>query len=80
MFRLTMACILVATAAFGLIDIAISHDSHIVLIVRPTGKLSIAQPPTLRISTGDKTLLFLPPHPNGFGFPAGAAFSQNLNI
>jgi hypothetical protein len=28
-----------------------------------------------------KTLLFFPPAPgNGFGFPAGAACSQNLNI
>src|SRR4030095_11237630 len=33
----------------------------------------------LQIAT-NKTLLFLPPHPNGFGFPAGPAFSQNLNI
>jgi hypothetical protein len=24
-------------------------------------------------SARNKTLLFLPPHPNGFGFPAGAA-------
>ena len=34
----------------------------------------------LPVANDGYTMIFLPPAPDGFGFPAGAAFSQNLTI
>ena len=41
MFRLTMACILVATAVFGLIHTAISHDGRSLAETKPITQVVI---------------------------------------
>ena len=41
MFRLTMACILVATAVFGLIQTAISHDGRSLAETKPITQVVI---------------------------------------
>jgi hypothetical protein len=57
------------------------HPKHISIVTRLEYFYSAIDTAPVRIRDATKSLLFLPPRTRiGFGFPASAACSQNLNI